>query len=154
MKISFAAKEINITTEWKGDMLALAVTDKDLTKDNNSNFQNPILNKIDSQHAGLLFQASTEEDFTAKPGQSVVLRLSGNGPKRVALFGLGKCTTGSSVLAYRALGESVAVSAKAYQANSVAIVLASSDDLSSVLKLAAASAIASGRFAFFTILPS
>ncbi|XP_076911899.1 leucine aminopeptidase 1-like [Bidens hawaiensis] len=143
-KISFAAKEINITTEWKGDMLALAVTEKDLTKDKTSKFQNPILNKIDSKHGGLLFQVSTEEDFTGKPGQSVVLRLSGNGPKRVGLFGLGKCATGSSMSAYRALGESVATSAKAYQANNVAIVVANSDDLSSVLKLTAASAIATG----------
>ncbi|KAI3801719.1 hypothetical protein L1987_29832 [Smallanthus sonchifolius] len=141
--VSFAAKEIDIV-EWKGDMLAVGVTEKDMTKDNNSKFQNSILKKLDSQHAGLLFQVSAEEDFTGKPGQSTVLRLSGHGPKRVGLFGLGKCTTSSTTPAYRALGESIASSAKAYQANNVAIILASSEDLTPVLKLTAASAIATG----------
>ncbi|KAI3811322.1 hypothetical protein L1987_21043 [Smallanthus sonchifolius] len=142
-KISFAAKEIDII-EWKGDMLAVGVTEKDMTKDNNSKFQNSILKKLDSQHGGLLFQVPAEEDFTGKPGQFTVLRLSGHGPKRVGLFGLGKCTTGSTTPPYRTLGESIASSAKAYQANNVAIILASSEDLTPVLKLTAASAIATG----------
>ncbi|KAK9055168.1 hypothetical protein SSX86_026250 [Deinandra increscens subsp. villosa] len=142
-KISFAAKDTDIV-EWKGDMLAVGVTEKDMTKAENSKFLNSILNKIDSQHSGLLFQVSTEEDFAGKHGQSIVLRLSGHGSKRVGLFGLGKCTTGSSTAAYRTLGESIASSAKAYHANSVAIILASSEDLSPILKLTAASAIATG----------
>ncbi|KAL8236931.1 hypothetical protein R6Q59_018012 [Mikania micrantha] len=125
-------------------MLAVGVAEKDMTNDKNSKFLNSILKKIDSQHGGLLFQVSTEEDFTGKLGQSTVLRLSGHGPKRVGLFGLGKCTTGSSVAAYRALGESIASSAKAYQANNVAIILASSEDLTPILKLTAASAITTG----------
>ncbi|KAI7752254.1 hypothetical protein M8C21_001332 [Ambrosia artemisiifolia] len=142
-KISFTAKEINIV-EWKGDMLAVGVTEKEMTKDGNSKFQNSILKKIDSQHGGLLFQVSTEEDFTGKLGQSTVLRLSGHGTKRVGLFGLGKCTTGSSTAAYQALGESIASSAKSYQANNVAVIIASSEDLTPALKLTAASAIATG----------
>ncbi|KAL8206312.1 hypothetical protein R6Q57_009863 [Mikania cordata] len=99
-------------------MLAVGVTEKDMTNDKNSKFLNSILKKIDSQH--------------------------GRGPKRVGLFGLGKCTTGSFVVAYRALGESIASSAKAYQANNVAIILASSEDLTPILKLTAASAITTG----------
>ncbi|KAI3771869.1 hypothetical protein L6452_03040 [Arctium lappa] len=142
-KISFAAKEINLV-EWKGDMLAVGVTEKDMVKDENSKFQNSILKKLDSQHGGLLFKVSKEEDFTGKAGQSAVVRLSGVGPKRVSLFGLGKCTTGSSTSAYRSLGESVASAAKAYQANNAAITLASFEGLTSELKLTAASALATG----------
>ncbi|KAJ0956784.1 putative aminopeptidase [Helianthus annuus] len=44
--------------------------------------------------------------------------------------------------AYQALGESIASSAKAYQANNVAVILASFEHLTPLFKLAAASAIA------------
>ncbi|PWA78476.1 peptidase M17, leucine aminopeptidase/peptidase B [Artemisia annua] len=142
-KINFSAKAIDLV-EWKGDMLAVGVTENDMTKDGASKFQNPILKKLDSQHGGLLFQVSIEEDFTGKSGQSTVLRLSGPGPKRVSLFGLGKYTTGPSTSAYRSLGESVASAAKAYQVSSVAIVLASPEGLTPELKLMSASAISTG----------
>ncbi|KVI11720.1 hypothetical protein Ccrd_009880 [Cynara cardunculus var. scolymus] len=143
LKISFVAKEIDLV-EWKGDMLAVGVTEKDMVKDVNSKFQNSILKKLDSQHGGLLFEVSKEEDFTGKAGQSAVLRLSGVGPKRVSLFGLGKCTTGSATSAYRCLGESVASAVKTYQANNAGITLASFEGLTSEMKLTAVSAIATG----------
>jgi len=143
VKISFAAKDINLV-EWKGDILAIGVTEKDMTKDENSKFQNTVLKALDSQLNGLLSEVSTEEDFTGKAGQSTVLRLSGLGTKRVSLVGLGKGPTGSSTSAYRSLGESVASAAKASQANNVAVALASSEDLTPESKLTTASAIATG----------
>ncbi|KAK9076768.1 hypothetical protein SSX86_005102 [Deinandra increscens subsp. villosa] len=142
-KISFVAKDINLL-EWKGDILAVGVTEKDMIKDEHSQFQNVVLKKLDSQLNGLLSQVSTEEDFTGKAGQSTILRLSGLGTKRVSLLGLGNGPSGLSVSAYRSLGESVASLAKASHANNVAVALASSQDLTPELKLSTASAIATG----------
>ncbi|KAI3715021.1 hypothetical protein L6452_21986 [Arctium lappa] len=142
-KISFAAKETDLV-EWKGDILAVGITEKDMAKDENSKFQNSILKKLDSQLHGLLSEVTTEEDFTGKAGQSTAVRLAGLGSKRVNLIGIGKVPTGSSTFAYRSLGESVASAAKASQANNVAIALASSEGLTPEMKLATASAIAKG----------
>ncbi|KAJ9558001.1 hypothetical protein OSB04_012615 [Centaurea solstitialis] len=142
-KISFAAKETDLV-EWKGDILAVGVTEKDLAKDENSEFQNSILKKLDSQLHGLLSEVSTEEDFTGKAGQSTVIRIAGLGSKRVNLIGIGKASSSSSIFAYRSLGEFVASAAKVFQANNVAIALASSDSLTPEMKLATASAIAKG----------
>ena len=130
--------------EWKGDILAVGVTEKDMAKDENLKFENPILKKLDSQLGGLLAEASSEEDFTGKSGQSTILRLPGLGSKRVGLIGLGQLTPCSPPAAYRSLGETVAVAAKAAQASDVAIVLASSEGLSAESKIYTASAIASG----------
>ncbi|GMN57005.1 hypothetical protein TIFTF001_026116 [Ficus carica] len=140
-KISFAAKEVDVT-EWKGDILAVGVTEKDLTKDENSKFENPILKKLDSHLGGLLAEVSSEEDFTGKAGQSTVLRLPGLGSKRVGLIGLGQ--SASTTAAFRGLGEAVAAAAKAAQASEVAVVLASSEGLSAESKLSTATAIVSG----------
>ncbi|KAL4564167.1 hypothetical protein LXL04_028220 [Taraxacum kok-saghyz] len=146
-KISLAAKDIDLV-EWKGDILAVGVTEKDMIKDENSKFQNVTLKKLDSQLHGLLSQVSIEEDFTGRVGQSTILRISGHGTKRVSLVGLGKGPTGSSssssTSAYRSLGESIATSAKASQANNVAVAIASSQDLTPEFKLTTASAIATG----------
>ncbi|CAL5402149.1 unnamed protein product [Camellia sinensis] len=122
--ISFAAKEIDLV-EWKGDILAVGVTEKDMAKDENSKFQNSILKKLDSHLGGLLAEA-----------------LPGLGSKRIGLIGLGQCA--STTTAYSSLGEAVAGAAKAAQASNVAIVLASSEGLSANSKLSTASAIASG----------
>ncbi|KAK8513566.1 hypothetical protein V6N12_052744 [Hibiscus sabdariffa] len=140
-KISFAAKEIDLV-EWKGDILAVGVTEKDMTKDENSKFQNSVLKKIDGLLGGLLAEVLSEENFTGKVGQSTVLRLSGLGSKRVGLIGLGK--SASTPAAFSGLGEAVAAAAKTAQANSVAVVLASSEGLSNESKLRTASSIASG----------
>ncbi|KAK1429716.1 hypothetical protein QVD17_11933 [Tagetes erecta] len=139
-KISFTPKDIDLV-EWKGDILAVGVTEKDMTKDENSKFQNVVLKNLDSQLNGLLSEVSREEDFTGKAGQSTILRLSGLGTKRVSLIGLGNGPTGSS---YRSLGESVASLAKASQANNVAVAVASSQELTPELMHATASAIATG----------
>ncbi|KHN42824.1 Leucine aminopeptidase 3, chloroplastic [Glycine soja] len=64
-KISFGAKDVDVT-EWKGDILAVGVTEKDLARDANSKFENVILSKIDSKLGGLLAEASSEEDFSGK----------------------------------------------------------------------------------------
>lgn len=149
-KISFAAKDIELV-EWKGDILAVGVTEKDMIKDENSKFQNSLLKKLDSQLNGLLSEVSTEEDFTGRAGQSTIVRLSGLGTKRVSLVGLGKGPTGSSTSAYRSLGESVASAAKASQANNIAVALASSEDLTPELKLTTVSAIATGTFLSMSI---
>ncbi|KAH6827497.1 Cytosol aminopeptidase family protein [Perilla frutescens var. hirtella] len=139
-KISFAAKEIDLV-EWKGDILAVGVTEKDMEKDENLAFKNIILQKLDLQLGGSLSEASSEEDFTGKTGQSTVLRLPGLGSKRVGLIGLGAA---SATTAYRSLGEAVAAAAKSAQASNVAITLASSEGIAAELKPSTASAIATG----------
>ncbi|MFS7981848.1 putative leucyl aminopeptidase [Helianthus anomalus] len=141
-KITFAAKETDLL-QWKGDILAVGVTEKDMTKGENSKFQNPILEKLDSKLGGLLSEVATEEDFTGKAGQSTVIRVADLGPKRVSLIGLGKAT-GPTTTGFHVFGESVASVAKASQANNVAIALASSEGLTSELKLATAATIAKG----------
>ncbi|PSS36160.1 Leucine aminopeptidase [Actinidia chinensis var. chinensis] len=140
-KITFAAKEIDLV-EWKGDILAVGVTEKDMVKDESSKFQSSILKKLDAHLGGLLAEASSEEDFTGKAGQSTVLRLPGLGSKRVGLVGLGRCVSTSA--SYLSLGEAVAGAAKAVQASNVAIALASSNGLSADSKLNTAKAIVSG----------
>ncbi|KAE8689017.1 hypothetical protein F3Y22_tig00110945pilonHSYRG00215 [Hibiscus syriacus] len=97
---------------------------------------------LDGLLGGLLSEASSEEDFTGKTGQSTVLRLPGLGSKRVGLIGLRQ--RASSPAAFCGLGESVAAAAKTAQANSVAVFLASSEGLSHESKLSIASTIASG----------
>ncbi|XP_051130964.1 leucine aminopeptidase 1-like [Andrographis paniculata] len=140
-KILFAAKEIDLA-EWKGDILAVGVTEKDLTKDDNSKFQNSILQKLDAKLSGLLSEASSEEDFTGKAGQSTFLRVPGLGSKRIGLIGLGASASGPST--FRTLGEAVAAAAKSAQASKIAITLASSEEIPEEFKPTAASAIASG----------
>lgn len=140
-KISFAAKEIDLV-EWKGDILAVGVTEKDLAKDDSSKFQNSILQKLDLKLGGLLSEASAEEDFTGKAGQSTILRVPGFSSKRVGLIGLGAAASVPS--AYQSLGEAVAAAAKSAQASNVAITLASSEEIPAELKPKAASAIVSG----------
>ncbi|XP_068647442.1 leucine aminopeptidase 1-like [Aristolochia californica] len=139
-QIAFTAKDID-ASEWRGDILAVAVSEKDMSKDENSKFENPVLKKLDSQLNGLLAEASAEEDFTGKAGQSTILRLPGLGFKRLGLIGLGQCTAST---AYKGLGEAVAATVKTAQATSAAIVLASSEGLSSDSKLNAAYVVASG----------
>ncbi|XP_010687715.2 leucine aminopeptidase 1 [Beta vulgaris subsp. vulgaris] len=140
-KVSFAVKDIDVV-EWKGDLLAVGVTEKDMSKDDNMKFENSILKKLDNQLGGLLAEASVEEDFTGKAGQSTILRLPGLGSKRIGLIGLG--SKQPSLLAYRGLGEAVATAAKTAQASDIAVFLASSEGLSAELKLSTVSAIASG----------
>ncbi|KAL2322186.1 hypothetical protein Fmac_026565 [Flemingia macrophylla] len=139
---TWRAKEVDVA-EWKGDLLAVGVTEKDAARNTQSRFENAILNALDSKLGGLLGQASCEEDFTGKLGQSTVLRVaSGLGSKRVALLGLG--TSASTVAVFKSLGEAVAAASKTAQAGHVAVALASSDGLSAAGKLTTASAIASG----------
>ncbi|KAI4376761.1 hypothetical protein MLD38_014484 [Melastoma candidum] len=103
LKISFAAKDVDLA-EWKGDVLAVGVTEKDLTKDENSKFQNPILQNLDAQLSGLLAEASSEEDFNGKAGQSVVLRLPGNWLEEDSLSAESKLTTASALASGAVLG--------------------------------------------------
>ncbi|GLT73361.1 hypothetical protein SLA2020_452270 [Shorea laevis] len=115
-KVSFAAKEIDVT-EWKGDILAVGVTEKDMTKDDNSKFENSILKKLDSQLGG----------YWLKPLPRRIL------PERLAsqqFLGFGSWLKEAA--------------AKTAQASDVAIVLASSEGLSAESKLNTATAIASG----------
>lgn len=141
-KVSFAAKELDVA-EWKGDLLAVGVTEKDVARNVESRFENAILSALDSKLGGLLGQVSSEEDFSGKLGQSTVLRIaSGLGFKRVALLGLG--ASASTTSAFKSLGEAVAAAAKSAQAGHVAVALASPDALSTESKPKTASAIASG----------
>ncbi|CAA3014768.1 leucine aminopeptidase 2, chloroplastic-like [Olea europaea subsp. europaea] len=138
-QISFAAIEIDLV-KWKGDMLAVGVTEKDMAKDENLKFKNSILLKLDKQLGGLLSEASSEEDFTGKVGQSTVLRLPGLGSKRIGLIGLG--STPSEIVSYRNLGETLGEAAKTSKSSKIAITLSSSEGLSAKSKIAIASAIA------------
>lgn len=52
--------------EWNGDILVVGVMEKDLGKDKNSKFNNPILRKLGSKLNGLLSEASLNEAFTRK----------------------------------------------------------------------------------------
>ncbi|KAL2481134.1 Leucine aminopeptidase 1 [Abeliophyllum distichum] len=140
-EILFAAKEIDLV-EWKGDMLAVGVTEKDMAKNENLKFKNSTLLKLDSELGGLLSEASSEEDFTGKAGQSTVLRLPGLDSKRIGLIGLGSIT--SAIASYRSLGEAVGEAAKTANSSKIAIALASSEGLSAESKLATASALATG----------
>ncbi|XP_021762174.1 leucine aminopeptidase 1-like [Chenopodium quinoa] len=141
IKVSFTVKDIDVT-EWTGDLLAVGVTEKDLSKDDNMKFENSILKGLDSQLGGLLAEASVEEDFTGKAGQSAIFRLPGLGCKRIGLIGLG--SESPSLAAYRGLGEALATAAKAAQARATAVFLASSEGLSAESKLNTVSAIVSG----------
>ncbi|KAK3158002.1 hypothetical protein QOZ80_2AG0131580 [Eleusine coracana subsp. coracana] len=138
-QLIFAAKDIEFF-EWTGDVLAVAVTEKDLSKDTDFRFENALLNKLDGQLGGLLSAAAAEEDFAGTAGQSVVLRLQGHGFKRVALIGF----AGHSAVSLQGLGESVAAVARAVQAGSAAVVLSSASVIQEELKLNAAAAIATG----------
>jgi leucyl aminopeptidase len=128
--------------EWKGDILAVGVTEKDMAKDDSKKFENSLLKKLDAKLGGQLSEASSEEDFTGKPGQSLVLRLPGLGSKRIGLIGLGQSAT--NTYNFRNFGEAIAAAAKTAQANDVGIVLASTGSISNESKLNTASAIVSG----------
>ncbi|KAA0056102.1 leucine aminopeptidase 1-like [Cucumis melo var. makuwa] len=140
-KITFAAKDTDVL-EWNGDLLAVGVTEKDVVKDDNNNFTNPLLQKLDALLGGLLAEASSEEDFSGKSGQAIVLRVSGLSFKRVGLFALGQ--SASRAAAFVGLGEAIAAAAQASRAVSVAFALAFSADLSDEWKPAIASSIAIG----------
>jgi leucyl aminopeptidase len=91
-----------------------------------------------------LAEASSEEDFTGKAGQTVVLRLPGFGFKRVGLIGVGQIKEPTAG-AYKGIGEAVAAVAKTAQASNVAIVVLSTHEGSPESKLHAASSIATGN---------
>ncbi|KAL8170891.1 hypothetical protein V2J09_022695 [Rumex salicifolius] len=141
LKISVTAKDIDLV-EWSGDLLAVGVSEKDMAKDENMKFENSILNTLDSKLGGLLSEATSEEDFTGKSGQSTVLRLPGLGSKRIGLIGLGSKSGLSAP--YKSLGEVVASAAKTAKANNVGITLASPHGLSAESKLDIVYAIVSG----------
>jgi len=141
LQVTLAAKDVEFSG-WNGDILAVAVTEKDLQPGApDSKFENAVLNRLDGQLGGLLSAAAAEEDFTGKPGQSVVLRVQGQAFKRVALIGF----VAHNAACLQGLGESVASVAKAAKAARAAIVLASPSAIQGELfKLNAAAAIASG----------
>lgn len=128
--------------EWNGDWLAVGVTEKDVVKDDNNNFTNSLLKKLDAVLGGLLAEASSEEGFSGKSGQAIVLRVSGLSFKRVGLFGLGQ--SAYSAAAFVGLGEAIAAAAQASRAVSLAVALAFSADLSDESKPDIASSIAIG----------
>ncbi|KAH0461379.1 hypothetical protein IEQ34_008954 [Dendrobium chrysotoxum] len=141
-QVSFSAKEIDFA-EWKGDLLAIAVSESDMSKDEDLKFLNSILKRLDGQLNGLLSDASIEEDFKGKNGQSIILRLPGFGFRRLGLVGLSQSAT-SVAATHRDIGEAIAAVAKAAQASSAAIILASTNGISEEFKLTAASAISIG----------
>ncbi|EMS51906.1 Leucine aminopeptidase 2, chloroplastic [Triticum urartu] len=67
LQVSFAAIGIE-PSDWEGDVLAVAVTEKDVCRSPGSSFENAVLKRLDSQLGGLLSEASAEEDFAGKAG--------------------------------------------------------------------------------------
>ncbi|KAM3401028.1 hypothetical protein ACQJBY_005690 [Aegilops geniculata] len=142
LQVSFAAIGIE-PSDWEGDVLVVAVTEKDACRSPGSSFENAVLKRLDSQLGGLLSEASAEEDFAGKAGQLVVLRLQGQGFKRLGLIGLGRSAP-STAAACRGLGESFASVAKSARAGSAALALASPGGIHGEFKPSAAAAIVSG----------
>uniref|UniRef100_A0ACD5ZCF7 Uncharacterized protein n=1 Tax=Avena sativa TaxID=4498 RepID=A0ACD5ZCF7_AVESA len=144
LQVTFAAIDIK-ASDWKGDVLAVLVMEDDLRRSPTCSptFENALLQCLDGQLGGLLSEASAEEDFAGRSGQSVVLRLQGQGYKRLALVGLGRYAP-STAAACRSIGESVSSIAKSVRAGTAAIVFASPGGIPERFKLDAAAAIASG----------
>ncbi|KAJ6354607.1 hypothetical protein OIU77_005249 [Salix suchowensis] len=86
-----------------------------MTKDDSKRFENSLLKNLDTKLGGHLSEASSEEDFTGKPGQSMVLRVLGHGAKRIDFIGRGK----SAANAFRNFSEAIAAAAKNAQARTV-----------------------------------
>jgi leucyl aminopeptidase len=147
-QISFAAKDSEFS-DWDGDILAVAVTDKDVQVQphvSGSEFENAVLRRLDVQLGGLLRAAAAEEEFAGRPGQSVVLRVRGQRFKRVALVGFAARDRDrdAGCLQVQGLGESVASVARAARATSAAILVADPAVVRPESRLNAAAAIASG----------
>ncbi|KAJ6368396.1 hypothetical protein OIU78_000899 [Salix suchowensis] len=113
-----------------------------MTKDDSKRFENSLLKNLDTKLGGHVSEASSEEDFTGKPGQSMVLRVPGHGAKRIGFIGLGK--SAANAYTFHNFGEAIAAAAKNAQASNVGIVLASTGSTSNESKLNIASTIASG----------
>lgn len=137
-QIAFSAKEIELK-EWKGDILAVGVFEKDVSS---GVFENVRLKELDGYVNGLLSAVAKEEDFSGKIGQVTFVRLSGFGFQRVGLIGLGKKNGVSK--AFNGFGEALAAAAKSAQATRVGVILPSAQDLSTTLKLDSLSAISAG----------
>ena len=123
-------------------MVAVGVIEKDVERDEEGDFKKSLLHRLNEALGGLLGEASSEEEFSGKSAQSIVLRISGLRFKRVGLFGLGQ--SASSAAAFVGLGEAIAAAAQASRAASLALALAFSEDLSAESKPGIASAIALG----------
>uniref|UniRef100_A0A0E0FBQ0 Cytosol aminopeptidase domain-containing protein n=1 Tax=Oryza meridionalis TaxID=40149 RepID=A0A0E0FBQ0_9ORYZ len=154
-QITFAAKDMDLT-EWEGDILAILVTENDVCKATSSSSSSRFTNaaaalaKLDGELGGLLSEASAEEDFTGRAGQSVALRLPAApgryGFKRLCLVGVGN-NMPSSAAACRSIGETVVAAAMSARARSAAVALASPPPgwvQGEDLRLNAAAAVASG----------
>ena len=95
----------------------------DLEKEEDGSFRNATLKKIDELLKGILADVVKEEDFTGKTGQSILLRVSGYGFKRIGLVAY----QNSGVLTasnWKSFGESVVTATKAVQAKSLGLTLA------------------------------
>ncbi|GLJ15406.1 hypothetical protein SUGI_0252910 [Cryptomeria japonica] len=137
-QIAFSAKEIDLK-EWKGDILAVGVFEKDVS---NGVFENGRLKELDGFVNGVLSEVAKEEDFSGKIGQTTFVRLSGFGFQRLGLVGLGKKNGVNKAL--KGFGEALAAAAKSAQAIRVGVILPSAQDLSTTVKLDFLSAIAAG----------
>jgi leucyl aminopeptidase len=65
VQIAFSAKEIELK-EWKGDILAVGVFEKDVSS---VLFENGRLKELDGYVNGVLSEVAKEEDFSGKIGQ-------------------------------------------------------------------------------------
>lgn len=124
---------------WKGDLLAVAVTQEDLhtTGDKDApektvTIKSDPLKQLDSALQGALGELLSGGDFEAKPGTaSKAIRVGGAGPKYVAMLGLGKAEDlakeakwGASP--YQTAGVALSKLAKAEKVTSAGLALLSS----------------------------
>ena len=113
--------------EWKGDILVVGTSALDLEKDENGSFKNSTLRKLDDVLKGILATVVIEEDFTAKSGQYLIVRLSsGYGFKRIGLVAYQNSGQVLNPAKWKSFGESVVTATKNVQATSLCITLANS----------------------------
>ena len=148
-QIAISTSDIDVT-EWKGDILAVGLSSSDLEKDESGVFKNEKLRKLDEFLKGILGAVITEEDFKGKPGQSTSVRLPGFGFKRIGLVGI-EASGSTSSSKWKAVGESIAAMAKTVQASTLAVTLASSQDLPEESLQGRARSIAIGIILFHSL---
>eukprot|EP01018_Ginkgo_biloba_P014294 Gb_18743 [translate_table: standard] len=142
-ELTFSTKEIDVK-EWEGDILVVGVFENDLSKDESGAFENATLKNLDSHLGGVINEVAKEEDFSGKAGQATFVRLPGFGFKRVGLIGLGKNGAVPTTKSLKGFAETLAGAAKTAQATSIAVTLASTEELSTDSKLNSVSTIAAG----------
>ncbi|GAQ84752.1 leucine aminopeptidase [Klebsormidium nitens] len=103
--------------DYAGDLLVLGLFSEAVTK--SGDFQK--LTATGVPYGELVGELVQETDFKGKPGQTAVVRVSGEKVKRVAIVGLGSSKESSVAAGFRALGQALATIAKESKALSAGV---------------------------------